>query len=254
MDVTTRALPRLLVVEITQTRDDAWYHDELERLNVNVVDVARASGWEPRRLFVGDVNQAEIDAALAWSDAVLVTGGEDVTPRLYGGDPDYEGGGGVHHELADERTLEIIRDSIPTARPLLGICRGQQLVNVALGGTLIQHLPSALDHEPPRDAGAFIRHSVHLEHSSVLARRLGETSIPVESAHHQAVDRLGDDLVVTALAEDGTIEALEHRTAPIVCVQWHPEDTGADQRQLPALLDELRDRLPAARPEAAAAG
>ena len=93
---------------------------------------------------------------------------------------------------------------------------------------------------------AFIRHDVELAPGSTLARRLGVTTIAVESAHHQAVDVVGAGLVVTASAEDGTIEALEHERAPIVCVQWHPEDTGAIADQLPALLDELRDRLPGA--------
>lgn len=234
--------PALLVVEITMTRDDAWYHDELEQLTGHTVRVAHEQGWVTRRLPMGDVDEAAIAEGEAWADAIVVMGGEDIAPAFYDGAPQYEGQG-LHHPVADGRTIDLIRRAVAARTPLLGICRGQQLVNVALGGTLIQHLPVALDHEPPRAAASFIRHPVALAPDSVLGRRLGDEAIAVDSAHHQAVDRLGEGLRVTALAPDGTVEGLEHVAAPVVCVQWHPEYEHADARQLVALFGELAQRV-----------
>lgn len=231
--------PRLLVVEITTERVDQWYNDELEKLTVHTVAVAEQEGWEARRLPVAEVDEAEIERAEAWADAIVVMGGEDVAPQYYDGEPHYEGQG-PHHELADGRMIDMIRRSVGHRTPVLGICRGHQLVNVAFGGTLIQHLDNAGDHEPARDAGTFIRHAVDLEPDSVLGRRFGDEAIGVDSAHHQAIGVLGTNLRVTATAPDGTIEAIEHRTAPIIAIQWHPEYPGADPRQLVALFAELR--------------
>lgn len=231
---------RLLIVEITTTRDDTWYNDELEMLTRHTVRVAQQQGWESRRLAVSDVDETEIAAAEAWADAVVIMGGEDVAPQYYNGSPQYEGQG-LHHVAADGHMIDIIRRAVGEGTPLLGICRGQQLINVALGGTLIQHLPAALDHEPPRET-AFIRHPVELVPDSVLGRVFGDEVIAVDSAHHQAVDALGEGLRVVALAPDGTVEAVEHESAPVVAVQWHPEYPHADPRQLIALLDELSRR------------
>ena len=240
--MTSDAALRLLLVEITTTREDTRYNDELEALLRHTIAVAEHAGWRTRRLAVADCDEAAIGAAEAWADAVVVMGGEDVAPEFYDGAPRYEGQG-PHHPEADARSIRMIRRAVETHTPLLGICRGQQLVNVALGGSLVQHLPGALDHEPPRDATAFIRHPVELAPDSVLGRRFGDEVIAVDSAHHQAIDRLGAGLRVTALAPDGTVEAVEHDTAPVVCVQWHPEYAQADPRQLEALLDELRRRV-----------
>lgn len=234
--------PRLLVVEITTTREDTWYNDELEKLTRHTVHVAETEGWETRRLPVGEVDEAAIAEAEAWADAVVIMGGEDVAPEYYDGEPHYEGGG-KHHVEADGRMIEMIRRAVEAERPLLGICRGHQLVNVALGGTLIQHLPNAREHEPARDEGTFIRHTVDLEPDSVLGRRFGDELIAVDSAHHQAIDRVGRGLRVTATAPDGTIEAIEHESAPTIAIQWHPEYPGADPRQLTALFDALRARM-----------
>ena len=121
--------------------------------------------------------------------------------------------------------------------PVLGVCRGAQLLNVALGGSLVQHLPDHLghaDHNPT--PGVFGTVAVTLEPSSRVGAAVG-ASATVLCHHHQAIDRLADGLVVTGRAPDGTIEAVElHRAPFVVGVQWHPEQDATDVRLMAALV------------------
>ena len=131
------------------------------------------------------------------------------------------------------------------AMPVLGICRGIQLVNVAYGGTLVQHLPdlAAVDHEQ-LDAWDALAHRIEIAPDSRLARVMDTTAMEVNSVHHQAVDRLGAGLRAVAWADDGVVEAIEHETDPVLAVQWHPRVDG--QRRLGAPATALRSaRRPA---------
>lgn len=174
------------------------------------------------------------------ADAILIMGGDDVDPRWYGGTPDYPHEG-THWPRADAGQMALVRLAVEENIPLLGICRGMQVINVAMGGTLVQdmnqpgHRSATLmqDHH-------FARHGVDIDPSSHLATALGELAdLEVHSAHHQCVEQVGDDLEVVAHAPDGVIEAVEHRSAPVIGVQWHPEDPEADHRALDALLTHL---------------
>ena len=160
-------------------------------------------------------------------DGLMLSGGEDLAPARYGQER------GPHlgrvDEARDAGELALVRAWLPYAKPLFAICRGHQVLNVALGGTLYQDLadslPNALDHAfvPARPMERTV-HTVDLQPNSRLADLLGETTVPVNSAHHQAVADVGRDLTVTALAPDGVIEGLElpgHRFC--LGVQWHPE-------------------------------
>jgi putative glutamine amidotransferase len=126
--------------------------------------------------------------------------------------------------------------------PVLGVCRGMQLLNVARGGTLVQHLPDRVGHDGHRRrAGVFDEHSVTVAEGTRTAAALGRTRLDAPSYHHQAVDVLGEGVVATAWADDGTVEALEYAGADgVLGVQWHPE-MGSD----PALFDWLVARAAA---------
>lgn len=166
------------------------------------------------------------EAYLDEIDGLLVTGGAfDVDPSLYGGGPAHPTvtlkAGRTDFELA------VTRGALRRDMPVLGICGGQQLLAVALGGTLIQHIPDsikgALEHEQPNprhEPG----HEIAIEANTLLARIVGKRSMAVNSAHHQAVDRPGEGAVVNAIAPDGVVEGVEHPGYRFALgVQWHPE-------------------------------
>jgi putative glutamine amidotransferase len=174
---------------------------------------------------------------------VVITGGEDIHPYFYGSLTGYEGET-EHYVQADEGQIALVRRAVERETPLLGICRGLQVINVALGGTLAQHIDDDGLHKKrgvPIDQ-IISSHPVEIDADSCLALSLGATQI-VQSAHHQAVAGLGTDLRRSASAPDGLLEALEHVTAPITGVQWHPEAPGAPDHQLPQLLAHLARQL-----------
>ncbi len=168
-------------------------------------------------------------AAVARLDGLVIAGGPDVEPVRYGAERDPRTGPPARARDAWE--LALIEAALAARVPLLGICRGMQLLNVALGGTLVQHLDGHA--EVP---GVFGRHPVKPVPGTLYAGVVPEqTSVP--TYHHQAVDRLGSGLVASAHAEDGTVEAVELPSAEgwVLGVQWHPE-MGEDLRVLRALV------------------
>jgi putative glutamine amidotransferase len=177
-----------------------------------------------------------IAAAVGRLDGVLLTGGGDIDPGLYGARP-HPATSRVS-QPRDAAELEVLDAAVAAGKPVLGVCRGMQLVNVARGGTLCQHLPGDAGHTPV--PGTFGSHPVRIAPGSRLAGILGANGAgaDVPTAHHQAIDRLGDGLVATAWSEDGIIEAVERADAGgefFVAVQWHPE-AGADPRLIEALV------------------
>lgn len=168
---------------------------------------------------------------LAVADALLLTGGEDVDPARYGEAPHPRLG--TVSQARDAWEIALVNAARERNLPVLAICRGAQILNVALGGTLIQDIPSeidtGIDHDPDR-ARTERTHTVEVAAESKLARAIGVTRLEVNSVHHQAVRRVAPSLRVVATAPDGVIEGVE--TAPddpwwCVGVQWHPEDTVA---------------------------
>jgi putative glutamine amidotransferase len=168
-------------------------------------------------------------AAVARLDGLVIAGGPDVEPVRYGAEPDPRTGPPARARDAWE--LALIDAALAAGVPLLGICRGMQLLNVALGGTLVQHLDGHTE-----AVGVFGRHPVKpvpgTRYASVVPE---ETAVP--TYHHQAVDRLGEGLVPSAYAADGTVEAVELPSAAgwVLGVQWHPE-MGEDLRVMRALV------------------
>lgn len=155
--------------------------------------------------------------------ALLLPGGGDVFPGFYG--EEINGSLEPDKEL-DEKQLALCKLFLRQKKPILGICRGCQLLNVALGGTLIQNLLFAENHKRKAD-GAENFHEVTGREDSLM-RKLWGIHFRVNSSHHQACNRLGEGLVPTLFAEDGTIEAVEHSSLPVVGVQFHPERLAKD--------------------------
>ncbi|WP_328441487.1 gamma-glutamyl-gamma-aminobutyrate hydrolase family protein [Streptomyces sp. NBC_00444] len=167
-------------------------------------------------------------AAVARLDGLVIAGGPDVEPVRYGAERDARTGPPARTRDAWE--LALIEAALEARVPLLGICRGMQLLNVALGGTLVQHLDGHAE-----VVGVFGRHSVKPVPGTLYAGVVPEeTAVP--TYHHQAVDRLGAGLVVSAYAGDGTVEAVELPAGGwVLGVQWHPE-MGEDLRVMEALV------------------
>jgi putative glutamine amidotransferase len=166
-------------------------------------------------------------------DGLLCTGGGDVSPARYGAQPASQVAG--VDDDRDTSEIALVLEALAVGMPVLAVCRGVQILNVAQGGTLVQHLPdlTAQPHlvvEHPRE----VVHGVRLEPDSVLGRILDTPRLGVNSLHHQAVDRVGDGLRPVAWAEDGIIEALEYDSGRVIGVQWHPEllPDAAEQRRL----------------------
>lgn len=241
----------LAVVEATRFRGhDPEYHAYVQVLVGGVVRSAQADGWKVARLAADGGTEALLSATDR-ADAVVIVGGEDIAPRFYGASGGYPHES-LHRETADAAQLALVHRAIERGLPLLGICRGLQIVNVALGGTLLQDLGDS-DHvrRGVPIPEVLTTHPVLLEPGSRVEELLGGPVVSVRSAHHQAVDVLGEGLQVTGRAPDGHVEAIEHESAPIVAVQWHPEDPAAPAGQLAALLGALRTRTRAAAAAAA---
>lgn len=159
-------------------------------------------------------------------DALVLTGGGDIDPRHYGCEPG-QGLRSVDSER-DRLELTLARWAIEASRPILGICRGHQVLNIALGGSLIQDIPTdrprSVAHEQSETLVDELTHPVRLIPGSLLQSLIGQTDLVTNSSHHQAVDRLGSGLEIVALAADGLVEGIEFTGHPFALgVQWHPE-------------------------------
>ena len=179
-------------------------------------------------------------------DALLLAGGADLDPASYGAEP--------HPQTAGQRPdrdafeLALVRGAIARDIPVLGVCRGMQILNVARGGTLHQHVPDLVGHEDHRRVpGAFGDHDVRLQDGSLAARAAGALRVPTKSHHHQAIDAVGNGLRVTGWSElDDLPEAIELPGVRFTLgVQWHPE-ADEESQLIAALVAEARERALAA--------
>ena len=185
----------------------------------------------------GAVSGLAAEAALSLAsrlDALVLVGGADVDPSRYG-ERRLEATAETH-PWRDENELRLLESFLSMDKPVLGVCRGAQVLNVFLGGTLYQHLPDVIgstSHQPR--PGEFGEVKVRAETGSKVALAVGE-AFSVLCSHHQAIDRVGRGLSVTARADDGIVEAVELDSGFCVGVQWHPEESG-DARLFRALVE-----------------
>ncbi len=241
-------VPRPLIGVTTYRQDTRWWSWDRDAAVVpgRYLDmVVEAGGWPvlipPVGRSIADpgaVVGSAVDPLIDMLGGLMVIGGGDVSPARYGQEPDGRVGG--VSDLRDDLELRFLDAALERDLPLLAICRGHQVLNVLLGGTLVQHLPDLLGsnrHQPA--AGAFGEVMVTTELDTHVHRLLGP-STDVLCSHHQAIDALGESLLVSARSDDGVIEAVEvlGRTFA-VGVQWHPEENG-DIRLFAGLVQAAR--------------
>jgi putative glutamine amidotransferase len=179
-----------------------------------------------------------VEETLDVLDAVIFSGGSDLDPTAYGQDPHPETTG--VEEDRDRAELALLQAALARDMPVLAVCRGSQVLNVALGGDLVQHLPDVVgDDKHKHTPGVYADHDVDLVPGTRLGALLGDHA-PIKSHHHQGFGRLGDGLREAARAEDGTVEALEDPSRRFTLgVLWHPE-AGEDMRLFEAFVAEAR--------------
>ncbi|WP_291278305.1 gamma-glutamyl-gamma-aminobutyrate hydrolase family protein [Galactobacter sp.] len=253
---------RIALLHLRNARPHApEFNETLNGLNQGAVAAVEALGWEYTLVASGELPvTASADAALA-ADAVVLLGGEDVHPALYNGPLDYPEVD-TWDLKADAAHLAVVAACTQARKPLLGICRGLQIINVAFGGTLVQHLELPGHRLPGHGLKTFA--PTRPEFVGIVPDGVGSPSAaaspaaaggsvgglagdvadePTLCTHHQAVDRVGEGLLVTARSEHGVVEALVHRQAPITGVQWHPEHPDVLRTQLVALLQRLERQV-----------
>jgi putative glutamine amidotransferase len=237
------------VIGLTTYRERAAtlvWDTEFALLHHVYVDAVARAGGIPVLLPPFD-QVADEDAAaevIGRLDALVLTGGSDVDPGRYQQQPHEQTK--VVRPWRDDWELRLLDHALATGLPVLGVCRGLQLLNVALGGTLDQHLPDTLGHQRHSPApGVFGANQVTLRAGSVLAGLLGPAAT-VSCYHHQAIATLAPGLEITGTSDDGTVEGVE-RLGPgfVLGVQWHPEQDGADLRLFQALVAAAREPKPA---------
>lgn len=182
------------------------------------------------------------DELLDLLDGLVLAGGADIDPGTYGASPHPETAGA--REERDRFELALGTRALERDLPLLGICRGMQMLNVIQGGTVEQHLPDRVGHEDHRHTpGVFADHTVELTAGSLAARVVGTEASAVRSHHHQGVGELGEDLIVTGRSDrDGVIEAIERPDRRFALgVLWHPEED-EQSRVIGAFVEEARNR------------
>lgn len=233
------------------TRNEAALSTHIQTVvtgtNVHYVQAIVRAGGAPVVIPV-ITDEAALAAIVGMADGVLLTGGGDISSLAFGEEPHRTAR--YHDPARDTMEMTVTHLALERGLPLLGVCRGIQLLNVALGGTLIQDIPSqvpdACNHYAQPVAPTLL-HSVAIEPDSLLARVMGSETTAVNSYHHQAVSRLGRGLRVNCRARDGVIEGVESsENKPLLAVQFHPEEIAdrypAFQAPFDWLISAARER------------
>jgi len=215
-------------------RVSRWWDSAAVALPMQYVAAIRRAGG--RTVLIAGGDGASPEEILEPFDALLLAGGGDVDPARYGQEP-HETVYGVDR-ARDELESGLVHAAVEREIPALCVCRGMQVANVALGGTLVQHIPDVAglgDHGRPPEGP--ILHEVTVDEGTLLRRIVGDETIRAASHHHQAIDRLGEGLRVSGRSDDGLVEAFETPGGWLVGVQWHPEETAGEDPAQQALFD-----------------
>ena len=201
-------------------------------------DYVRAIEHAGARPLLVPPSEEGVEETLDALDGILFSGGADLDPEVYGAEAHAETNG-VRPER-DRAELTLLEAALARDMPVLAVCRGVQVMNVARGGDLVQHLPDVVGNESHREVkGAFSEHPVRIEDDSKLGAVVGDRA-PVKSSHHQGLGRVGEGLREVAWADDGTIEGVEDPGRRFALgVLWHPE-AGEDWKLFEALVAEAR--------------
>lgn len=218
------------------------YSDELHALASQAGRALATAGDDVQVIFVNAIDPgADVERSLQNVDGVLMLGGMDVDPKRYTSDADEIARAEASSPVADEFEISLIKTAVDRGLPVLGICRGSQIINVAFGGSLITDLGKGTMHTHP-DGNEFTDHDVTIESGSRLEGVYPAGPISIRSAHHQAVAQVAPGLKVAATAADGIVEAVEAADDRwLVGVQWHPEDVGGNPEHLNLLANKLVD-------------
>lgn len=203
-----------------------------------------AVGGLPIQIPIADI--ADVDAIAGMVDGIIITGGADVTPLVYGEQP--VPAIGPTCGANDRFEIALIHAALAKKKPMLGICRGIQVINVAFGGTLYQDIPSQISRDICHNQGAAgteRTHSAAIEPGSYMHGIAKCDTMLVNSFHHQALNTIGDGLKVSARAMDGVVEAVENADGSVFAVQWHPELLYAENPEHRAIFEAFVKRCAA---------
>jgi putative glutamine amidotransferase len=233
------------VVGITSYAEEVTWGAWVEEAALVPLSYVRAIERAGGRPLVIPPSEGATEETLAVLDGILFSGGSDLDPALYDAEAHPETQG--VHEARDRAEMELLTAALERDMPVLAVCRGSQVLNVARGGDLVQHLPDELGHEEHKHTpGEYSDHDVTLEPGTRVGGLLGDRA-PVKSHHHQGFGRIGEGLRKAGYAEDGTVEALEDPSKRFaVGVLWHPEE-GEDMALFEALVEQAtqyRDERP----------
>lgn len=220
-----------------------WHDRGAAAVPDRFVQAIHTAGAREAILMPVHIEPREAQEILERFDGLLLTGGGDVHPRHYQGEMRQEIYGVNEERDTFDRTLTIA--AIDLGMPVLGVCRGMQMLNVALGGTLDPHLPDRPElgpHDRADGSERHVAHAVRLQPDTRAARAARTEELDVPSMHHQGVEKLGDGLLASGWSPDGLVEAVEHEDGWVVGVQWHPEITAAGDPANQGFFDALAEQ------------
>ncbi len=232
----TQSVKALVTGTLNPQEAGGWQTEWIQQLARQAVEGLERAGMDV--LFVDASERNVSEAELEGVDALLLLGGGDADPSCYGQEA-APGTYGVNSD-ADHFELEKIRKALKANMPILGICRGMQLINIAHGGDLVQDIGPGTIHLDTSNRSMMSTHEIKLTPNSLLSDIYGKRSLLICSGHHQAVGRLGEGLKISALADDGVIEAIESTERNwVIGVQWHPEDPNSSATDFDLLLESF---------------